>query len=275
MKRCCKCKIEKPTANFGRLSSAPDGLRYNCKDCRHEYVVKNRDSIQKANQDYYKANKNALLSKNKEYRITNSEAINKQRKQYREQEHVKIHIKEMSKAYLPIRKQKIKELRITDISFRISESLRSKFHKYLKNQKTSLMNYLGCDLDFFREWLTFRFNDKMNWDNYGTVWHIDHVLPINQFNLQNTSDIQICYHWTNMQPLIKFDNQSKSDKILLYQYFNNLVNVFRFKKLNAKYIGYQAVNESLQWLRIQLKYGNNSTYEVSPDTEIGNPQPRL
>jgi hypothetical protein len=99
---------------------------------------------------------------------------------------------------------------------------------------------------------------------------------MNKFDLTKEDEIKICYHWTNLQPLEKFENQSKSDNISLHHYFNNLVNVFRFNRTNKKYIGYQAVNESLQWLRIELRYGKNPTYDGETSSlEIDNPQPRL
>ena len=43
-----------------------------------------------------------------------------------------------------------------------------------------------------------------------------------------------------------------------------------------QYLGYQTVNESLQWLRLELRYGKNPPYEdVITTSEIGNPQPSL
>ena len=39
-------------------------------------------------------------------------------------------------------------------------------------------------------------------------------------------------------------------------------------------MGYQVVNESLRWLRVELRYGNNPSYkDVKDASEIGNPQP--
>ncbi len=46
MKKCCKCKNEKDFEFFGKLKNAPDGLKYDCKQCRNEYNVKNRAMIQ-------------------------------------------------------------------------------------------------------------------------------------------------------------------------------------------------------------------------------------
>jgi hypothetical protein len=39
--------------------------------------------------------------------------------------------------------------------------------------------------------------------------------------------------------------------------------------------GYQAMNESLSWLRIKLKYGKNASYDDSTESEMDNPQPSL
>ena len=46
MKICCKCKNEKNLDCFGKLKNSPDGLRYDCKDCRKEYNIKNKEIIQ-------------------------------------------------------------------------------------------------------------------------------------------------------------------------------------------------------------------------------------
>lgn len=57
----------------------------------------------------------------------------------------------------------------------------------------------------------------MSWENYGKGklnWQIDHIIPINYFNLENLLDQQLCYHYTNLQPLWWKDNNQKSDKIL-------------------------------------------------------------
>ena len=87
---------------------------------------------------------------------------------------------------------------------------------------------------------------------------------------------QICFHWTNLQPLKASENIKKSDKILLHHYFNNIVNVNRFNSKYNNFLVYQTVNESLQWLRCELRYGKNSPYDketlVVP-LEIDNPQP--
>jgi hypothetical protein len=130
-------------------------------------------------------------------------------------------------------------------------------------------------MTFFKKWIEFRFVDNMNWENYGKYWHIDHILPINQFDLSCDNDIQICFNWTNLQPLFAKENQSKSDKIQLHHYFNNFINVFRFNSIHKQYLGYQIASESLRWLRSKLRYGKNSLYDGEHSPEIDNPQPSL
>jgi len=40
-------------------------------------------------------------------------------------------------------------------------------------------------------------------------------------------------------------------------------------------MGYETVNESLQWLRLELRYRKNAPYEDGNTSEIDNPQPSL
>jgi len=130
-------------------------------------------------------------------------------------------------------------------------------------------------LTFFKRWIEFRFDEKMSWDNLGTYWQIDHILPISSFIFSNEIDKKICFHWTNLQPLSSYENREKSNKLMLHHYFNNIVNVNRFNSVYTNYSGYQTVRESIQWLRIKLRYGKNPSYDddFKISSEIDNPQP--
>ena len=44
--------------------------------------------------------------------------------------------------------------------------------------------------------------------NYGE-WEIDHIRPICSFDLTDMEQMKQCFHYTNMQPLWRVDNQSK------------------------------------------------------------------
>ena len=122
----------------------------------------------------------------------------------------------------------------------------------------------------------FRFDENMNWKNLGTYWQIDHILPINSFNFNDETSKSICFHWTNLQPLKSSENRTKSDKLQLHYYFNNIVNVNRFNSKFDRFLGYQAVNESLQWLKKKdFRYGKNPSGDnvLQNTLEMDNPQP--
>lgn len=267
--------MEKSLYLFGKLKNTKDGLRYDCKECRKQYRVENKDVINQKLSEYYSNNKETLLAKNKTYRDNHIEEIQKQRKEYRERDEIREHNKKKAKEYLPIRKEQIRTRRKCDLQFQLREVLRSKIHKFLKGQKTSYSERIGCDIDTLIKWFEYRFDSTMNWDNFGKVWQIDHILPLNSFDMTNLNHRLICFHWTNLQPLSSYENRQKSDKIQLHQYFNNVINVFRFSNYKKEYSGCQVLNKSLKWLRSKLRYGENPSYEDTNVSEIDNQQPSL
>ena len=61
----------------------------------------------------------------------------------------------------------------------------------------------------------------------------------------------------------------------MHYYFNTIVSIHRFNNKYKQFIGYQAVNESLQWMRDnELMYGKNASYDLDlKSNEMDNPQP--
>ena len=53
----------------------------------------------------------------------------------------------------------------------------------------------------------------MTFDNYGSYWHMDHVIPCSLFDLTKDEDLHNCFKWTNIQPLESKINLSKNNKI--------------------------------------------------------------
>ena len=50
----------------------------------------------------------------------------------------------------------------------------------------------------------------MSWDNYGSYWDIDHIIPCASFNLDNLEEQKKCFIFTNTRPLSKIENQRKN-----------------------------------------------------------------
>jgi len=98
---------------------------------------------------------------------------------------------------------------------RVINSLRARLCSLVHDCYVSetLNDNLGCPDEFFRSWLEFQFDDEMNWDNYGTYWHIDHVLPVSMFNHDNIEAVKKCWNWVNLRPLEAKENSKKSNSV--------------------------------------------------------------
>lgn len=79
----------------------------------------------------------------------------------------------------------------------------------------SCINYLGYTPNEAKVHLESLFKDGMTWDNYGTVWHIDHVKPLASYNFYNTdgsvnyNTVKIANSLQNLQPMFVQDNLNK------------------------------------------------------------------
>lgn len=99
----------------------------------------------------------------------------------------------------------------TDVNYKKGKYLRESCRKSIINGSFSL--YLGCHGYFAKKWLEFQFKDGMTWDNYGDVWCIDHVIPVNNFDLECVDQQLECFNWQNIQPLTYSQNLKKSTTI--------------------------------------------------------------
>jgi hypothetical protein len=86
-----------------------------------------------------------------------------------------------------------------NINYRLKKSLASHLRKVLTKNDTT-MNYIGCNIQYLREWLEYNFTEEMNWENYGTYWLIEHVVPISKFDLINENEKFKCWNWSNLMP---------------------------------------------------------------------------
>lgn len=72
--------------------------------------------------------------------------------------------------------------------------LYSLFKKYLmwKSPGTEIREYLGVEVGLLREWIESNMTPEMNWDNYGKLWVIDHIVPIRMFDIFDKEQLVIC-----------------------------------------------------------------------------------
>lgn len=79
------------------------------------------------------------------------------------------------------------------------------YNSLKKNVKTgTTLELLGCSIEEYKQYLESLFTLKMNWDNYGKYWEIDHIIPLSKGG---------SFHYTNTQPLTISENRKKKNKI--------------------------------------------------------------
>jgi hypothetical protein len=106
-------------------------------------------------------------------------------------------------------------------NFRLKKTARSRIYNAIKRLslvKKPRIQYrtekmIGCKIEQLRSHLESQFKKGMTWDNHGSHWHIDHIIPMSHFDLTNESQLFAASHYTNMQPMWAAENLSKSDTL--------------------------------------------------------------
>lgn len=108
--------------------------------------------------------------------------------------------------------------RETVVDFKIKENLRIRIAHALRakaSKSDRTEELLGCAVNQLKVHLSAQFSPEMSWENYGSVWEIDHKIPCASFDLTAPEQQRKCFHFSNLQPLLVFDNRSKGAKVLV------------------------------------------------------------
>jgi hypothetical protein len=168
-----------------------------CSECKHQ---KQKDSCKR----YKKNNKEHVSEYNKKYKA----------------EH-----KEETTIYNCIYNSTRREI---DENFRIRTDMRSMLHKAVFENMD--LPVIGCSNKNLRLWIESNFNSKISWLNYASEWQIDHVIPLQIFDLTNKVELNISFNWKNIRPLCIIKNQSK--KFTLYDVLLHELKTVIFAKNN-------------------------------------------
>ena len=183
---CNKCGCEKPIEEFHNHKKGKDGKRTVCKTCELAYLrstthkeIKNKHlSTEKGKETTRNYNKS------KEFR-------NSQNKYKRKRYH-------------------------SDFIYRAQILVRRRLHKYLKIGKytklTSTSDILGCSKEELTEHLYSSFKRIYHRELADTdIVEIDHIIPLCMSN--TLEELYKLSHYSNLQLLLKVDNQRKRDNL--------------------------------------------------------------
>ncbi len=59
--------------------------------------------------------------------------------------------------------------------------------------------YFGLDIQNMRQWFEYQFQNGASWDNFGTVWQFDHIIPVTYFDFSDETELKICWNFTNLR----------------------------------------------------------------------------
>jgi hypothetical protein len=169
------------------------------------YRERNVKKIKEKNKKYYIENKERIDQRNKEYDLNHSEEkVFRSKKRFIEKR----------AEILEYRKERIKHFPKLKVSAYISSRIRNTIKKGKDGYHwEDLVGYTREDI---MEHLEKQFDENMSWNNYGSYWHIDHIIPVSYFNYTSYEDKEFkeCWALSNLQPLEAKENLIKSNKLL-------------------------------------------------------------
>lgn len=218
-KVCSGCGEEKEYAEFHRDKSKADGHHGQCKLCRIAsqslYYASNAAAIKKRQRTYNAANRERIAAANYAHWRKTPEKNKAYHLKYREEhrEEIRAKAKIRQKKRRPQTREYMRKHYRANIDYKLGMNLRNRLRTALERgyKKSSALKLLGCSIDEFKAYMAAQFSDGMSWDNHGE-WHIDHIKPCASFDLTKEAEQQVCFHFTNMQPLWAIDNLIKGSR---------------------------------------------------------------
>lgn len=186
-----------------------DKCKQSCKDCR----IKIKLEIKQNNRNKCFLSGLTIKERNRKYYLINKEKIDAKAidRYYKNP-------KENNKK----RNERYKKAKIKKPYLKVIQSIRSRHSAIIKNPNISSTQGLGCTREFFIKYLESKFENGMDWNNYGLNkdnWTIDHIIPLSLAKVDENKQWLICQfnmmlmHYSNLQPMWLIDNIKKSNKI--------------------------------------------------------------
>ena len=185
-----------------------------CIICENEFVARNstyltcspecsRERSLRAKRADYKANREAINEKNRKNYNKHRERILAQKKEYSQRPEVRARKNELAR-----------KRRRENPAVKLREKVYGLVHYGLKKGggvASFTWDALPYTPEQLKEHLESQFDDQMTWENHGTYWHLDHIIPSAALPFSSLDDENFhkCWSLDNLQPLEKTRNMSK------------------------------------------------------------------
>ena len=101
------------------------------------------------------------------------------------------------------RKKWTPKVEITDalLKFREKRKWQLALRRYVIEQSVSVTYayYFGLSINEFRNWIEIQFTEGLNWDNFGSAWQFDHILPVAYFDFSIEEELKLCWNFINIR----------------------------------------------------------------------------
>ena len=213
-----ECKICHKTLTIDKFKHfkdrGEDAIKPFCLECS----IQENKKYKEYKKQYFQNNKKRLTEKNKNYSLKNKEKLSKYYKNYNEKrkEQTKIYKKNYYEKNKELINKKLLDAKKKNPNIKIAHSLRNRIIKVLNgiSKSSNTIDLLGCTIEEFNSFLEKQFTKEMNWNNYGTYWHIDHIKPCAIYDLTIIENQKECFNYKNLRPLEAIENLKKGKKLL-------------------------------------------------------------
>ena len=168
-----------------------------------EYRKINKPKYDKLRKEWEVRNGDKMTQYSIKYRKTNKNKLNKKAKIWRKANRKRINIYEKEKAK-------------NDPLFKLGKNIKTRISNLFRDKgyskKSRTRKILGCEYNDFKIHLESKFENWMNWDNYGLYngqpnygWDIDHIVP--KSKAKTEAELIELSHYSNLQPLCSYINR--------------------------------------------------------------------
>ena len=106
---------------------------------------------------------------------------------------------------------------VTDslLKFREKRKWQLSLRRYIleRNMAFSYAPYFGLDIENYRKWIELQFTGDLNWDNFGTSWQFDHIVPVGYFDFTIPEDLKLCWNFINVRVEKIHLNKARGNRI--------------------------------------------------------------
>ena len=179
------------------------------------------------------------------------------------------------------------EITASLLKFREKRKWQLALRRYVleKNISSKYAFYFGLGIEQFRKWIEIQFTDDLNWENFGSSWQFDHILPLSYFDFSVEEDLLLCWNFLNIRveriSLVQEQTtSSRIDVISAKHYFNTLFSKTGFtfclkmvQKINdienSSIVSEPAIEQFILQNKVQLELMSSITREEFNDLNTG------